>query len=118
MFQTAFPHAPLSLADLDRHRPALVAAIAWERLEPADAKRLRALGIESGAELTVLHRGILWGRDPVAVRLGRTVIALRLAHARCISVVPQTATRTEGRGFPEGARAASRPTLALGADAA
>jgi len=37
-----------------------------------------------------LHRGP-FGRDPIAVRVGRMTVAIRRAHARAIHVVPISA---------------------------
>ena len=51
-----------------------------------DAKRLRALGVDEGVEVSIAHRGIFGGREPIALRLGRTMIALRLTHAEAIAV--------------------------------
>ncbi|MXO84477.1 ferrous iron transport protein A [Altererythrobacter aurantiacus] len=74
---------------LDRlapHRAARIAHVAWDDIPSDDAKRLRALGIDEGAEVAVVHRGMFGGRDPLAVRLGRMTIALRRSHAAAIAI--------------------------------
>ena len=47
---------------------------------------LRALGIDCNAEVTIAHRGVLGGRDPLAVTIGRMTVALRRAHAQAMQV--------------------------------
>lgn len=79
----------ISLASVANGRNATVRKVEWDRLATGDAKRLRALGIDEGAEVCVAHRGMFGAREPLALRLGRTVIALRLAHAEAIMVVEQ-----------------------------
>lgn len=66
--------------------PARITDIAWDRLELDDAKRLRALGIDRGAEVSIAYRGVFGAREPIALRLGRSLIALRLTHAEAIAV--------------------------------
>ena len=63
-----------------------IIAVAWDLLAPEEAKRLRALGLDEGARVAVAHRGIFVGRDPIALILGRTTIAIRRAHARAMQV--------------------------------
>ena len=52
------------------------------------AHLLRALGVDEGAEVSVVHRGVFGTRDPLALRIGRMTIALRRVHARAIEVEP------------------------------
>jgi ferrous iron transport protein A len=66
---------------------AQITAIAWDTLDPDEGKRLRALGIDAGARVAIAHRGIFFGRDPIALIVGRTTVALRRAHARAMTVV-------------------------------
>ena len=47
--------------------------------------RLIELGFVEGAEITVLHEGPI-GRDPIAVRINGTTIALRRREAMAILV--------------------------------
>jgi ferrous iron transport protein A len=75
----------LSLDQLPYRTPATVSAIDWTLLSDGEAKRLRNLGFDSGMEIEALH-GAPFGRDPIAVRIGRMMVAIRLAHARSITV--------------------------------
>jgi ferrous iron transport protein A len=65
--------------------PAKVTAVQWDALTPAEARRLRNLGLDEGVTVEALHGGPI-GRDPLAVRIGRMTVAIRRAHAETISV--------------------------------
>nr|WP_137676500.1 FeoA family protein [Parerythrobacter lutipelagi] len=65
---------------------ARIVAVDWDRVAPEDGKRLRALGIDEGARIAIAHRGVLGGRDPIAIMIGRMTIALRRAHAEAMTV--------------------------------
>jgi ferrous iron transport protein A len=65
---------------------ARIVAVDWPRIADEEARRLRALGIDTGAEVAVAHRGVFGGRDPLAVTVGRMTVALRRAHARAMEV--------------------------------
>lgn len=65
---------------------ARIVAVDWTQLADEEARRLRALGIDEGAQVAVAHRGILGGRDPIAVTVGRMTVAMRRAHARVMQV--------------------------------
>jgi ferrous iron transport protein A len=65
---------------------ARICAIDWPRLVPEEAQRLRALGIDEGAEVKLAYRGIFAGRDPLAIEIGRMTVALRRAHAQAMTV--------------------------------
>jgi ferrous iron transport protein A len=52
---------------------------------PELERRLIELGFVEGAEVELLHEG-LFGRDPIAVRVANTTIALRRQEARAIMV--------------------------------
>ena len=75
----------LSLDQLPFRTPAVVAAIDWRALDEGDAKRLRNLGFDEGVEIESLH-GAPFGKDPLAVRIGRMMVALRRAQARAVTV--------------------------------
>ena len=77
----------VSLDQLPYDMPATVALIDWPSLAEGDAKRLRNLGFDEGVAIEALH-GAPFGRDPLAVRIGRMMVALRRAQARCILVEP------------------------------
>lgn len=71
--------------------PARIAVVAWDAMDHGEARRLRELGLIEGVELTVLHRGSLFARDPLAVLVGRMRLILRAAQARHVQLVPGTA---------------------------
>ncbi len=82
-------HTPL-------HRPidalavgevALIAAIDRAGLDPGTAQRLCELGFDEGVDVEILHRAP-FGGDPLAVRVGNMVLALRRDMARLIEVEP------------------------------
>ena len=77
----------LSLDQLPYRTPATVSGIEWALLSESEAKRLRNLGFDEGMEIEALH-GAPFGRDPIAVRIGRMMVAIRRAHARTITVEP------------------------------
>ncbi len=72
-----------SLAPLTR---AEITGVDWAALAPEEAKRLRALGIDEGAQVSIAHRGIFIGKDPLAIIIGRMTVALRRVHARAMTV--------------------------------
>lgn len=76
----------MQLDQLPVGQKARIASIDWPLLVPEEAQRLRALGIDEGAEVTLAYRGIFAGRDPLAIEIGRMTIAMRLAHARAMTV--------------------------------
>ncbi|MFC4294966.1 FeoA family protein [Novosphingobium tardum] len=67
---------------------ARIASVDWAMLVPEEGQRLRALGLDAGAEVTLAYRGILAGRDPLAVEVGRMTVAMRRGHARAMQVEP------------------------------
>lgn len=69
---------------------ARIGAIDWDSLDSACASRLRDFGFDEGVSVESLHAGP-FGRDPLAVRIGRMTVAIRRAHARAIRVVPEAA---------------------------
>lgn len=73
------------LDQLPFRTPATVTAVAWDALTPAEARRLRNLGLDEGVKIEAMHKGP-FGRDPIAVRIGRMMVAIRRAHAETISV--------------------------------
>jgi ferrous iron transport protein A len=75
----------VSLDQLPYHQPATVTGIAWESLSQSDARRLRNLGFDEGVAIEALH-GAPFGRDPIAVRIGRMQVAIRRAEALTIMV--------------------------------
>ncbi len=79
------------LCDLPDGARAIVTQV-WANgpaLDPQQLRRLGELGFLPGEAVQVLHRGP-GGREPLAVVVGDTMFALRLAEARCISVDPSS----------------------------
>jgi len=75
------------LADLPDGAHATVTAVCASSAALGDAhlRRLGELGFLPGEPVQVLRRGP-GGREPLAVVVGDTMFALRLAEARCITV--------------------------------
>ena len=78
----------MTLDGFDHEKTARIVAVNWTALAEDEGKRLEALGVDAGAEVTVIHRGIFGTRDPIAIRIGRMTIALRRSHALAIEVEP------------------------------
>lgn len=76
----------MTLDELGKGQAARIAHVAWPSLAEDDAKRLQALGIDQGATVSMAHRGVFAGRDPLAVRIGSMTVAIRRSHARAIAV--------------------------------
>ena len=67
---------------------ALVTAIDWAVLDQGEAARLRHFGFDEGVAVEPLHLGP-FGRDPIAIRVGRMTVAIRRKHAGAVRVIPQ-----------------------------
>ena len=76
----------MTLDQLPPRTRATIASIDWAAVAPDEAKRLQALGIDEGVEVAVAHRGVFGGRDPLAILIGRMVLALRRNHAAAMTV--------------------------------
>lgn len=78
------------LADLPNGSTARVAALhaGGTGMDAAVLQRLAELGFIPGEPVRVMHRGP-GGREPIAVLVGQTLFALRLAEARCVAVTPE-----------------------------
>lgn len=76
-----------SLDQLALGMKARILAVDWSSLESGEACRLRHFGFDDGVIVEPLHLGP-FGRDPIAVRVGRMTVAIRRKHARAISVCP------------------------------
>lgn len=76
----------MRLSDLPLRRPAHISAIDWASLGEAEGKRLRELGFDEGVAIEALHSGSMFGRDPIAFRVGRMTVAIRRAQACAIRV--------------------------------
>ena len=84
-------HGPTtSLDQLKLGVRARITSIDWSSLEECDARRLRHFGFDEGVSIEPLHLGP-FGRDPLAVKVGRMTVAIRRAHARAVRVVAEAA---------------------------
>jgi ferrous iron transport protein A len=83
--------APLAilLENLPAATPATIMAIDRGNIDPHTAQRLHELGFDEGVDVELLHRAP-FGGDPLAVRVGNMVIALRRSMARLIEIEPVT----------------------------
>ena len=77
----------ISLDQLKVGTKARVSSIGWQGLEESEACRLRHFGFDEGVTVEPLHLGP-FGRDPIAIRVGRMTVAIRRKHAGAIRVVP------------------------------
>ncbi|ABD27286.1 FeoA [Novosphingobium aromaticivorans DSM 12444] len=78
----------MTLDQLPLGTPARIASVDWSALVAEEAQRLRALGLDEGARVTLAYRGVFMGRDPLAVEIGRMTVAIRRVHARAMHVEP------------------------------
>jgi ferrous iron transport protein A len=67
----------VTLDNLPLNAPARIISIDWTAIPETEGHRLRSLGLDDGVMVEALHRGILFWRDPLAVRVGRMTVALR-----------------------------------------
>ncbi len=67
---------------------ALVSSVDWSVLDEGEACRLKHFGFDEGVSVEPLHLGP-FGRDPMAIRVGRMTVAIRRKHAGAIRVIPQ-----------------------------
>jgi ferrous iron transport protein A len=75
---------------IDQLKPgqlAHVASIDEAGATARDALRLRELGFDEGVEVEIEHMGPIGG-DPISLRVGSNVVALRRALARLVDVDP------------------------------
>ena len=69
---------------------ARITAIDWPSLGGSEASRLRHFGFDEDVVVEPLHLGP-FGKDPLAVRVGRMTVAIRKAQARAIKVSTEEA---------------------------
>ena len=79
-----------SLDQLKLGMRARIFSIDWSALAEGEDSRLRHFGFDEGVAVVPLHLGP-FDRDPLAVRVGRMTVAIRRAHARAVSVIPEAA---------------------------
>jgi ferrous iron transport protein A len=77
----------ISLDQLTVGTKARVASIDWASLDESEGSRLRHFGFDEGINVEPLHLGP-FGRDPIAIRVGRMTVAIRRRHAGAIRVIP------------------------------
>jgi ferrous iron transport protein A len=77
----------LSLDRLQVGTKARVLSIDWKGLDDAESCRLRHFGFDEGVTVEPLHLGP-FGRDPMAIRVGRMTVAIRRKHAGAVRVTP------------------------------
>ncbi len=77
----------ISLDQLKVGTKARVATIDWASLDESEGNRLRHFGFDEGIAVEPLHLGP-FGRDPIAIRVGRMTVAIRRRHAGAIRVIP------------------------------
>lgn len=78
----------MRLDQLPLRQPASIDSINWPSLSDVEGQRLRELGVSEGVTIEALHHGGLFGRGPIACRVGRMIVAMRRLHAAAISVRP------------------------------
>jgi ferrous iron transport protein A len=84
-----FQPETIGLDQLKLGTKALVASIDWSVLDHGEASRLQHFGFDEGVAVETLHLGP-FGRDPIAIRVGRMTVAIRRKHAGAVRVVPVT----------------------------
>ena len=77
----------IGLDRLPKGSKARVASVDWAGLDEGEANRLRQFGFDEGVVVELLHLGP-FGRDPLAVRVGRMTVAIRRKHAGAVGVTP------------------------------
>ena len=82
-----FQPETFSLDELKLGTRARVIAIDWAALDEAEACRLRHFGFDEDIIVEPLHLGP-FGRDPIAIRVGRMTVAIRRKHAGAVRVIP------------------------------
>ena len=77
----------ISLDRLPVGTRARVTFLDWDSLDQAEACRLKHFGFDEGVIVEALHLGP-FGRDPIAIRVGRMTVAIRRKHAGAVNVIP------------------------------
>ena len=77
----------VSLDQLEVGTKARVLSIDWDVLDEPESCRLRHFGFDEGVTVEPLHLGP-FGRDPIAIRVGRMTVAIRRRHAGAVRVIP------------------------------
>jgi ferrous iron transport protein A len=69
---------------------ARIAVVDWSALGDKEASRLRHFGFDEGVSVEPLHLGP-FGKDPLAIRVGRMTVAIRRSHAKAVKVTTEDA---------------------------
>ena len=69
---------------------ARIAVVDWSALGDKVASRLRHFGFDEGVSVEPLHLGP-FGKDPLAIRVGRMTVAIRRSHAKAVKVTTEDA---------------------------
>jgi ferrous iron transport protein A len=75
----------LRLADLIAGAPGVVFGFDGDAAADGVLERLRELGFDEGVDVELMHRGP-FGGDPLAVRVGASLIAMRISEAKRVLV--------------------------------
>ena len=70
-----------------------IARIDWNAMSADEGRRLREFGLMEGVEITPLHRGSIFSRDPLALAVGRMRVIIRARQAAMITVEAAAAER-------------------------
>jgi ferrous iron transport protein A len=63
-----------------------ISGIDWTAMSDDEGRRLREFGLMEGVEITPLHRGSIFSRDPLALSIGRMRVIIRARQAAMIRV--------------------------------
>lgn len=81
LLENILDRAPLGVA-------VRIARIDWTAMSEDEGRRLREFGLMEGCEVTPLHRGSIFSRDPLALTVGRMKVIIRAKQAAVIEVEP------------------------------
>ena len=84
LLENILDRAPLGVA-------VRIARIDWNAMTEDEGRRLREFGLMEGCEVTPLHRGSIFSRDPLALTIGRMKVIIRARQAAAIEIEPAAA---------------------------
>lgn len=76
----------MRLNELPAWQHAEITTIDWAAMPEHEAKRLRELGFDHGVSVEIHRRGGITGKGPIAMRVGRMIVAIQPLHAAAITV--------------------------------
>ncbi len=65
-----------------------IVRIDWTAMSDDEGRRLREFGLMEGCDVTPLHRGSIFSRDPLALAIGRMQVIIRAKQAAVIEIEP------------------------------